>query len=265
MALYKRIAAAPTRRRSRARRAAAEDRYGAAPPAFRALLELARLRLLARSLGVKALQRRGDELAATLEKDHALDPAKVLDLLRKPGRSSRPGPTRSASRRRSPAADAPAPRPRARVRPTAGDVARLPLARGGRVRRAAAPARCSSASHRGGLREERPVRRRGPSVVATVGDRRVTLEEFFASARNAAARTRRTSRRASSRACSTSTSRRSSSSAPSPPRGRRRRARLPPSAAGRTSRVAPASRRSRTRTSGRSTTPTRTATGAPPS
>jgi transcription-repair coupling factor (superfamily II helicase) len=90
MALYKKVAGAADEDTLAREAAAAEDRYGAAPPAFRALLELARLRLLARSLGVKALQRRGDELAATLEKDHALDPAKVLDLL-KAGPSRRRG------------------------------------------------------------------------------------------------------------------------------------------------------------------------------
>ncbi len=82
MALYKKIAAAADEATLAREASAAEDRYGTAPAAFRALLELARLRLLARALGVKALQRRGDELAATLEKDHALDPGKVLDLLK---------------------------------------------------------------------------------------------------------------------------------------------------------------------------------------
>jgi transcription-repair coupling factor (superfamily II helicase) len=82
MALYKRIAGASDEEALSREAAAAEDRYGAAPPAFRSLLEVARLRLLARALGVKALQRRGEELAATLEKDHALDPAKVVGLLK---------------------------------------------------------------------------------------------------------------------------------------------------------------------------------------
>ena len=82
MALYKRIAGAADEETLGREAAAAADRYGAAPPAFAQLLELARLRLLARALGVRALQRRGDELAATLEKDHGLDPSKVLDLLK---------------------------------------------------------------------------------------------------------------------------------------------------------------------------------------
>jgi transcription-repair coupling factor (superfamily II helicase) len=82
MALYKRIAGANDEATLARESSAAADRYGAPPPAFGRLLELARLRLLARALGVKALQRRGDELAATLEKDHALDPARVLDLLK---------------------------------------------------------------------------------------------------------------------------------------------------------------------------------------
>ena len=82
MALYKRIAGASDEEALSREAAAAEDRYGAAPPAFRSLLEVARLRLDARALGAKALQRRGEELAATLEKDHALDPAKVVRLLK---------------------------------------------------------------------------------------------------------------------------------------------------------------------------------------
>ncbi|MGA7992436.1 MAG: transcription-repair coupling factor [Thermoanaerobaculia bacterium] len=82
MALYKRIAAAPDEETLEREAAAASDRYGAAPPAFTRLLELAQLRLLARSLGVRALQRRGDEMAATLEKNHALDTEKVVALLR---------------------------------------------------------------------------------------------------------------------------------------------------------------------------------------
>jgi transcription-repair coupling factor (superfamily II helicase) len=82
MALYKRIAAAPDEETLGREAAAASDRFGAAPPAFTHLLEVARLRLLARALGVRALQRRGDELAATLEKDHAFDPEKVVARLR---------------------------------------------------------------------------------------------------------------------------------------------------------------------------------------
>ena len=85
MALYKRIAAASDEETLAREAAAAADRYGAPPPAFSRLLDLARLRLLARALGVKALQRRGDELAASLEKDHGLDPEKVVAMLRKAG------------------------------------------------------------------------------------------------------------------------------------------------------------------------------------
>jgi len=83
MALYKRIAAASDEEMVQREAATAADRYGAPPPAFSRLLDLARLRLLARALGVKALQRRGDELAASLEKDHSLDPEKVVAMLRK--------------------------------------------------------------------------------------------------------------------------------------------------------------------------------------
>ena len=83
MALYKRIGAASDEEMLLREAATAADRYGAPPPAFSRLLDLARLRLLARALGVKALQRRGDELAASLEKDHGLDPDKVVAMLRK--------------------------------------------------------------------------------------------------------------------------------------------------------------------------------------
>jgi transcription-repair coupling factor (superfamily II helicase) len=83
MALYKRIAAASDEELLQREAANAADRYGSPPPAFSRLLDLARLRLLARALGVRALQRRGDELAASLEKDHGLDPDKVVAMLRK--------------------------------------------------------------------------------------------------------------------------------------------------------------------------------------
>jgi transcription-repair coupling factor (superfamily II helicase) len=83
MALYKRIAAAADAGALESEAAAAADRYGTPPPEFSRLLDVARLRLLARALGVKAVQRRGDEMHATLERDHRLDPDRVLTLLRK--------------------------------------------------------------------------------------------------------------------------------------------------------------------------------------
>ncbi|HKC25556.1 MAG TPA: transcription-repair coupling factor, partial [Thermoanaerobaculia bacterium] len=83
MALYKRIAAAPDAAALEREAAAAQDRYGAPPPEFARLLDVARLRLLARALGIKALQRRGDELAATLEEGHRLDPQKVVAKLKR--------------------------------------------------------------------------------------------------------------------------------------------------------------------------------------
>ena len=83
MALYKKIAAASDEETLEREAAAAADRFGAPPPAFERLLDVARLRLLARSLGVKTIQRRGDELAVSLEKDHGLDPERIVALLRK--------------------------------------------------------------------------------------------------------------------------------------------------------------------------------------
>ncbi len=82
MALYKKIAAASDAETLLREAATAADRYGTPPPAFERLLEIARLRLLARTLGVKAVQRRGDELAATLEKEHGLDPERVVAALK---------------------------------------------------------------------------------------------------------------------------------------------------------------------------------------
>jgi len=82
MALYKKIAAASDAETLQREAAMAGDRYGAPPPAFERLLEVARLRLLARALGVKAVQRRGEELAATLEKVHGLDPERVVAALK---------------------------------------------------------------------------------------------------------------------------------------------------------------------------------------
>src|SRR5262249_54034827 len=78
-----RIAAAPDSESLEREAAGAADRYGAPPEDFDRLLAVARLRLLCLAIGVKALQRRGDELAATLEKKHALDAARVMAALRK--------------------------------------------------------------------------------------------------------------------------------------------------------------------------------------
>ena len=83
MALYKKIAAAGDAGALEAEAAAAADRYGAPPPELARLLDVARLRLLLKSVGVKSVQRRGDELQATLEKDHRLDADRVLSLLKK--------------------------------------------------------------------------------------------------------------------------------------------------------------------------------------
>ncbi|HEV8266702.1 MAG TPA: TRCF domain-containing protein, partial [Thermoanaerobaculia bacterium] len=91
MALYKKVAAADRSEALEAVAKEAADRYGTPPPEFGRLLDVARLRVLCLSLGVKALQRRGDELAATLEKDHKLDPDKALEA-RKNGLLDAAGP-----------------------------------------------------------------------------------------------------------------------------------------------------------------------------
>jgi transcription-repair coupling factor (superfamily II helicase) len=81
MALYKKVAAADDLQTLEHAGREAADRYGTPPPEFGTLMDVARLRLVARTLGVKALQRRGDELAATLEKDHKFDPQRVVAAL----------------------------------------------------------------------------------------------------------------------------------------------------------------------------------------
>jgi transcription-repair coupling factor (superfamily II helicase) len=83
MALYKKIASAVDLASLDREAQSAADRYGTPPTEFSRLLDVARLRLVARELGVKAIQRRGDEMAATLEEKHRLDPGKVMAALKR--------------------------------------------------------------------------------------------------------------------------------------------------------------------------------------
>ena len=82
MALYKRLATADDIEALDLLAKEAGDRYGTPPPEFARLLGLSRLRLLALDLGVRTIQRRGAELAVTLEKGHRLDPDRFLTALR---------------------------------------------------------------------------------------------------------------------------------------------------------------------------------------
>ena len=82
MALYKRLATADGVDALDALEKEATDRYGTPPPEFARLLDLSRLRLVALDLGVRSVQRRGAELAVTLEKGHRLDPDRFLTGLR---------------------------------------------------------------------------------------------------------------------------------------------------------------------------------------
>jgi transcription-repair coupling factor (superfamily II helicase) len=91
MALYKRLASADGVEALDLLAREAEDRYGTPPPEFGRLLGLSRLRLLALDLGVRSIQRRGAELAATLEKGHRLDPDRFLGAL-KAGKLAASGP-----------------------------------------------------------------------------------------------------------------------------------------------------------------------------
>jgi Transcription-repair coupling factor (superfamily II helicase) len=85
MALYKRLATADGIDALDVLEKEATDRYGAPPPEFARLLGLGRLRLLALDLGVRSLQRRGAELAVTLDKGHRLDPDRLLGAIRAKG------------------------------------------------------------------------------------------------------------------------------------------------------------------------------------
>jgi transcription-repair coupling factor (superfamily II helicase) len=82
MALYKRLATADGVDALDLLAREASDRYGTPPPEFARLLGLSRLRLLALDLGVRSIQRRGAELAVTLEKGHRLDPDRFLSALK---------------------------------------------------------------------------------------------------------------------------------------------------------------------------------------
>lgn len=82
MALYKRLATADGIDALDHLERDATDRYGTPPPEFSRLLDLGRLRLVALDLGVRSIQRRGAELAVTLEKGHRLDPDRLLSALK---------------------------------------------------------------------------------------------------------------------------------------------------------------------------------------
>ncbi len=91
MALYKKLASAEDAARLDDLAREAEDRYGSPPPEFQRLVALSHLRLLALRLGVRSLQRRGPELAVSLEKEHRIDPDRFLSAL-KAGRLAASGP-----------------------------------------------------------------------------------------------------------------------------------------------------------------------------
>jgi transcription-repair coupling factor (superfamily II helicase) len=82
MALYKRLATATGIEDLELLAKEAQDRYGTPPPEFARILGLSRLRLLALDLGVRSVQRRGAELAVSLEKGHRLDPDHFLSALK---------------------------------------------------------------------------------------------------------------------------------------------------------------------------------------
>ncbi len=82
IALYKRLATADGIDALDHLAKEVEDRYGTPPAEFARLLGLSRLRLLALDLGVRTIQRRGAELAVTLDKGHRLDPDRFLSALK---------------------------------------------------------------------------------------------------------------------------------------------------------------------------------------
>jgi transcription-repair coupling factor (superfamily II helicase) len=89
LSLYKRLADAETRERLDLLREELVDRFGELPDPARALIECHRVRIAARPLGVARVDATHEAVQLQFIKNPPLDGAKVLEFIRKKGRSAR--------------------------------------------------------------------------------------------------------------------------------------------------------------------------------
>jgi transcription-repair coupling factor (superfamily II helicase) len=89
LSLYKRLADAETREQLDFLREELVDRFGELPEAARALLECHRVRIAARPLGVARVDATHEAVQLQFVKNPPLDGAKVIEFIRKKGRSAR--------------------------------------------------------------------------------------------------------------------------------------------------------------------------------
>jgi transcription-repair coupling factor (superfamily II helicase) len=79
--MYKRVAGVENEQQLTEVAAELEDRYGPPPPAVRNLLEYATLKLLARRLGVAAIERKREQVSVRFNPNAAIDPARLAQFV----------------------------------------------------------------------------------------------------------------------------------------------------------------------------------------
>jgi transcription-repair coupling factor (superfamily II helicase) len=89
LSLYKRLADAETREQLDLLREELVDRFGELPDPARALVECHRVRIAARPLGIARVDATHEAVQLQFIKNPPLDGAKVLEFIRKRGRSAR--------------------------------------------------------------------------------------------------------------------------------------------------------------------------------
>jgi transcription-repair coupling factor (superfamily II helicase) len=89
LSLYKRLADADTREALDTLREELVDRFGELPEPARALLECHQVRIAARPLGVARVDATHEAVQLQFVKNPPLDGAKVIDFIRRKGRSAR--------------------------------------------------------------------------------------------------------------------------------------------------------------------------------
>jgi transcription-repair coupling factor (superfamily II helicase) len=89
LSLYKRLADAETREELDALREELVDRFGELPEPARALIECHTVRIAAKPLGVARIDVTHEAVQLQFIKNPPLEPAKVIDFIRKKGRSAR--------------------------------------------------------------------------------------------------------------------------------------------------------------------------------